>query len=108
MKLLLRKREYLIAHNFVGFIFSLGATDGPDVGIFGRSGDNDWMSKKKTEIHVESRTVQSSSLPLQFTCWSNEGESQRLDNGLILSSRPKLLGGGGTVGLLLFATVLRA
>ena len=46
--------------------------------------------------------------PPQFTCWSDEGESQRLDNGLILSSRPKLLGGGGTVGLLLFATVLRA
>ena len=99
----------MISDNFVGFIFSLEASDGPDVGIFGGSGDNDWMSKKETEIHVERRTVQSSSLPPQFTCWSNEGESQRLDNGLILSSRPKLLGGGGgTVALLLFATVLRA
>ena len=52
--------------------------------------DNDWMSKKKTGIHIERWTVQSSSLPLQFTCCSQRP-------GLILSETGLLR--GGTVAL---------
>ena len=52
--------------------------------------DNDWMSKKKTGIHIERWTVQSSPLPLQFTCCSQRP-------GLILSETGLLR--GGTVAL---------
>ena len=52
--------------------------------------DNDWMSKKKTGIHIERWTVQSSPLPLQFTCCSQRP-------GLILSETGLLR--GGTIAL---------